>query len=492
MLIRLGQMILNVVTVSLTAKFFGISMERDMWLYTNTLILTITGMSWGPVNEVFRAKFIFIKEEEGEEKALICTRALFNFIIIMALVIGTLFGVFSHHISDLFVEDTASREVFWRLFLLLIPTLLIRELTMLCTSLLNAYNVFYIPEYANLFSGLVNIVLLILLAPLIGIYSLMVSCYFSLTVLLVAVVYFIKKRKIKLLGYGSKLNIKLMMPFLLFALPLYLPYFVGQLNEIVQNALASSLGSGTISTLGYSKQFLVIVQGIMASVIATVMMPVLAKAFKNNNSQDYIRILNENALLYMTIYGAFACAAIGAASPVCRLLFQYGKMSMEDVEHVIVLTRLFTTAFLGVVLYMLFSICLLTTGRNKIYALIGTFTQGVVLLLNLGMVGYLEVYVFPLSYGLAHILAGLFMFYVFKMDGKYLVGLTIIRCLVSIAVCVGVFYLLNSLMDSRSLLLQIIGNIALAFIIIPGMLLMMGVDVRHYFLMLAKRVNGIG
>ena len=491
MLIRIGQMILNVVTVSLTAKYFGISMERDMWLYTNTLILTITGMLWGPVNEVFRAKFIFLKEEEGEGKALLCTRSLFSFVIIMALLIGLLLAVFSHHISDMLVNDNASREVFWKLFLLLIPTLLIRELTMLCTSLLNAYNVFYIPEYANLFSGLVNIFLLILLAPLIGIYSLLVSCYFSLSVLLVAVVYFIKNRKIKLIDKGNFFDIKYMMPFVLFALPLYLPYFVGQLNEIVQNALASSLGSGTISILGYSKQFLVIVQGVMSSVIATVMMPVLAKAFKSDNAKEYIRILNENVLLYMTIYGAFACAAIGAASPLCRLLFQYGRMTLEDVEYVIVMTRLFTTAFFGVVLYMLFSICLLTTGRNKIYALIGTFTQGIVLLLNLGLIDYLGIYVFPLSYGLAHIMAGLYMFYVLRMDEKYLVGLRIIRCVLSISVSVGIFYLLNYLMASTVLAWQVVGNIALAIIIIPGTLLMMGVNVRHYMMLLAKRIKGI-
>jgi len=486
---RIAQMVLNVVTVSLTAKFFGISMERDMWVFTNSLVVTITGMFWGPVNEVFRAKFIFVREEEGEQMALRRTKSLFSFVTLSALVIGVLMAVFSHHIADLLVADAAAVSVFWKIFLLLIPTLLVRELTLLCTSLLNAYSVFYIPEYANLISGFVNILLIAVLSPVIGIYSLLVATYFSLAVLLIAVVYFIRTHRIGLTGQGRWLDFGSMMPFLMFALPLYFPYFVGQFNEIVQNTLADSLGSGTISTLGYSKQFSIIVQGIMSSVLATVMMPVLAQAFKQSDEREYVKVLSENVLLYMAIYGVFACATIGAADPVCRLLFQYGKMSAADVERVILLTRLFSAAFLGVVFYMVFSIGLLTTGRNKIYAFIGSLTQLMVLLLNVLLIRFIGVYAFPLSYGVAHLSTGLYMFFSLRIEGKHRVALCILRSMVSIALGVGIFSLWNVFADAYVLPVQVGTNIVLAMLVVPCMLYLMGLPVIRIVEQVRRRLH---
>lgn len=482
LLMRVVQMALNIVTISLTAKFFGITMERDMWVYTNTLILTTIGMFWGPINEVFRAKFIFIKEDTDEKTALQCTSSLFGFVILTAIVIGLLMLIFSPNLSDLLISDANAKDVFWKILVLLIPTLLIRETTLLLTGLLNAYNIFYIPEYANIVSGFINIGLLVLLAPFIGIYALLVSCYLSLVILLVAVIYFVKRENINIIKGCYKLRSTYILPFLTFSLPLYFPYFIGQFNEIVQNGLAEFLGSGTISVLNYSKQFPIIVQGIMSSVIATVMMPILAKAFKQNNQKEYVQLLNENILLYMAIYGLFACVAIGAASPMCRVLFQYGKMTFEDVDRVISLTRMFTAAFGGVVLYLIFSISLLTTGRNQVYAFIGAFTQIIVLLTNVLLIKKVGVIVFPLSYGIAHLFTALIMFYTLRIEGKSLVAVGICRCLLCIAIATSAFYFANELSCSLSLFLQIITNIVLALIFIPLMLMSMGIDVRKFIL----------
>ncbi len=490
LIMRVVQMALNIITVSLTAKFFGITMERDMWIYTNTLILTTIGMFWGPINEIFRAKFIFIKEDKGEDTALQCTSSLLGFVMLSVIVIGTAMMILSPNITDVLIADTGAKSIFLKIFILLTPTLLIRESTLILTGLLNAYDVFYIPEYANIFSGVINIVMLLLLAPIIGIYSLLVSCYISLLILLIAVIYFVKRKKIHIIKGGLNLKPAYILPFVLFALPLYFPYFVGQLNEVVQNALANYLGQGTISVLNYSKQFPIIVQGIMSSVIATVMMPVLAKAFKQNNQKEYINILNENILLYMTIYGLFACIAIGAASPMCRILFQYGKMSLEDVERVIFLTRLFTVAFFGVVLYMVFSITLLTTGRNRMYASIGTSTQIIVLLVNLSLVKSLGVIAFPLSYGLAHLLTAFLMFYTLRVDNKNIVVLKVARYLACITGATLTFYMVNEYIESTTpLYIQIILNASLALFVVPLMLFSMGVNLASFLKKCTQYVN---
>ena len=64
--LRLFRMSLSMVSLILSAKFFGVSMERDMWVLVTAFIMTLGSALWGPVNETFRAKFIFISESDGK------------------------------------------------------------------------------------------------------------------------------------------------------------------------------------------------------------------------------------------------------------------------------------------------------------------------------------------------------------------------------------------------------------------------------------------
>ena len=40
------------------ANFFGVSKEKDVWLVAYTLIISIDLAIWGPLNDIFRTKFI--------------------------------------------------------------------------------------------------------------------------------------------------------------------------------------------------------------------------------------------------------------------------------------------------------------------------------------------------------------------------------------------------------------------------------------------------
>ena len=66
-LLRTG---ISVITLVLAAKFFGISIGRDVWILVSAFIATVNSAVWGPINETFRTKFIFIREQEGESVAL--------------------------------------------------------------------------------------------------------------------------------------------------------------------------------------------------------------------------------------------------------------------------------------------------------------------------------------------------------------------------------------------------------------------------------------
>ena len=64
--LRVLRTFLSVVTLIFSAKYFGVSIERDIWILASTLLVTVNAAIWGPINETFRTKFIFIQEKEGQ------------------------------------------------------------------------------------------------------------------------------------------------------------------------------------------------------------------------------------------------------------------------------------------------------------------------------------------------------------------------------------------------------------------------------------------
>ena len=85
--LRLIRTAVSIITVSLSAKYFGIGMERDVWLLVLAFITTINLAVWGPINETFRTKFIFLREKAGEVEAFRRTASLRS-----CIVLGTMLG----------------------------------------------------------------------------------------------------------------------------------------------------------------------------------------------------------------------------------------------------------------------------------------------------------------------------------------------------------------------------------------------------------------
>ena len=126
------------------------------------------------------------------------------------------------------------------------------------------------PEIAAFITQLITIAILFIAVKYLGIYSLVVSTYVGLLVLLGLLVLFISKKKINLLQL-SKPSFKDFQLFFIYALPLFLPYLVGQVNIIYEKQLLSFLPTGAVSVLDFGKNFPDMLSGIMNSVIFTIL-----------------------------------------------------------------------------------------------------------------------------------------------------------------------------------------------------------------------------
>lgn len=427
----------------IVAKYFGVSYEKDVWLLVFATITTIDIGVWGPVNDIFRAKFISIKESEGEVIALHKTRSLLFFMFIGSLLLVTLIEIFPNTISTLIASSYTGKQKILLIKMLryAAPILLINQATLICSSILNAYNSFYAPEISSFISQIVNIGIVVLLSSYIGIYSLLVSNFIALLILTLLLLFYFKKNKINLFT-GFKPNFNDFLIYFTFALPLFLPYFIGQLNGLVEKRLVSGVGIGAVSIIDFSRKFPDIFNMLLTSVVLTVLVPTLSAAYYRKNINDFNNIFTENYRLILLGLGFFFIVMFSGSKELMFIFYGNSSIDRISIEKIANLNILYSLSLFPVFTYISFGMVLISIGKTKINAIIGSITQIIVIVLNVFLVGKIGIKLFPISLLVSHAIMGLFMAYFYPYSKKEIIKSSIRYYLFLIA-CISVIYLIK-------------------------------------------------
>jgi len=419
-LLRILKIGLGILNLSLAAKFFGVSIDRDVWILAFNTIVILDAALWGPINETFRAKFIFIKEHEGEENALAKTRSLLLFTTIVSILVVCFVMCFPNLLAKIIAPSFSGEELqqLLRMIVFVAPCLIINQTVQIGISILNAYGSFYIPEISSTITVVLNLILILLLAPIIGIYSLLVSYYAGIIILVVLILVQIKKLQINLLSDLTKIQFKDFYPFVLFALPFFFPYFLGQLNAILEKTISSSLGIGVVSIIDYSRKFTDVLLSVISSVLTTILVPTLSLQFMKKEPKKFLiefqQIFQIGLLAITFIISILTCC------PEAFVKILYAKGNIE--EHILIqigqMVRLYSLTAFSIFLYTIFGMALLSSGNGKKYAFWGIMAQLITMILNILLAQRVGIYIFPISLFISHLIIGCVMLNMFPYKNK--------------------------------------------------------------------------
>ena len=491
-LFRFIKIAFSIVTLILTAKFFGVSLEMDVWLIVSSAIATINLALWGPLNETFRAKFVFLKETDGEDSALFKVRSLLLFIIIITVIVSIFLALFSKSLIPFLAPslENSEKEIFITILLFMIPSFVVNELTSIGTSILNAYDVFYMPEIMGIISAVINLLSIILLAPYLGIMSLIVGIYISIFILLVLIIYFLNKSNIPLLSGGVSLKWKYIKPFIYFSLPFFIPYFISQFQTILEKNLANNLGSGIVSIVNYSSQFKVIIQAVFTSVLITIMVPSLSMQFAKKNHIQFANVFKENVQIVFISLSLIVPFLFGAAEPIANILYNNGGIDSSSINEIVYLIRLYSISIISVMLYLIFGLTLLSQLQGVKYATQGAIAQVITIIANLLFYEKLGPTIFPLSLIISHFLVSLMMFKYLVLENKKIILLDISKYLLLILILSSILFTISSSIPLfiKSSLAQLItfGSILLLLLFMISRLL--GFELPSYFTRLKEKI----
>ncbi len=422
--VRLGFAILN---LSVAAKYFGVSLDRDIWLLAMNAIIILDVAIWAPLNDTFRAKFLFTKEEKGIQVALEQTKSLLLLVNLVTLLVVILIMLFPELLAKILAPSFEAKKLAPLIFMirLLAPTFLLNQVTKIFTSILNTYQSFIVPEVAGLISQMCTLVVIIIFAPKMGILSLAIAYYLGFGLLLVLLILQMIKHKINLFDRLFEAQLKAALPFFAFSLPFFIPHFVSQVNLVVEKSLASSSAEGMVSVLDYARKFIDIPLDVLIGILTTMLVPVLSAHFtqkiKAGFLTDFLKIYQFGLLIIAIVIGVFT----GCAGAIVDFLYHKGNVETTHLQQISKLTMFYSWSAFGVFLYHIYGLSLLTVKKGKLFALYGTVAQLLMIGLNLYLFKDYGVYVFPLSLGASHFIAAAIMAFHFPLKNRLLLMVSI-------------------------------------------------------------------
>ena len=482
---RLAIAILN---LSFSAKYFGVSIERDVWLLAFNAIIILDIAIWAPLNDTFRAKFLQVKQDQGEAAALDQTKSLLLVIGVITMLVVLLIELFPNIIGQAIAPDynEKQQDALILMIRLLAPSFLINQFTKILISILNTYSSFIIPEIVGLFTQILTLLCIIILAPTIGISALAWSYYGGLIVLAVLLFYQIDKFKINLFRGFLYADVKKSFPFFLFSLPFFIPHFSSQINQVIEKSLASSF-IGAVSILDYSRKFSDIPIDVLIGIFGSMMVPVLTLRFTQKDEKGFVeefRKIFQFGFLVVTIVIATLTACPRA---IVDFLYHKGNISEASLQEIALLTMYYSWAGFAIFLYHSFGLSLLSSSRGKLFAIYGTMAQLIMIGINIAFFKRLSVYTFPLSLGLSHFIAAGIMACYFPVRDKRLI-VTTVKYTLMMLVITGLLLLTNLyLLPFENAVLIIVFNMFVLLFLLVSIVFVAKLEERDLFVSYIKK-----
>jgi len=492
--LRVFRSLISLYTIALSAKYFGVSIERDAWVIGGGIIAVFSGFLFGPIVNIFRTKFVHLKEEEGEDAAVKATSALIGGIVGISSAIIVISLIYPQIYTKIFAPGFTPSEdsVLLLMIRCLMPSLLINQIIIIWTAILNSYNSFFMPDIFGFLSGILNILFILVLAPYINIYSLIISSYISSIIFGYLLVRMLKKKKIHLhIFHFSWKDFK---PYLVFALPLYLNYFAGQFLAVVEKRLCTLLDSGTVSAFDYAKRFGDLTLNVILSIVPMVLTPILAGLFVKKLYIDF----NKEFLLYVRMFmigviPIVLCFTL-CAEDIVQLLFIKGSFRPEFRE--ITSSTLFWMGIgiIGVVLYVISGEALVAQKKVKTITIASSLAYIIIATIDIIFYKQYGAPLFAFSWAVIHILLGLcliltssgivekvaFLKELFRIMIFYIVCFTA-------ALLIGNLFI-NNIVDARMIIFKLVSVGSVSIIIIFALVFIFRMEERNLIL---KVVNNL-
>lgn len=316
------------------SALFGTTMYADAYFTANIIPnllntpLTISSLVF------FIPLYTKCREQRGQKEADKFTSNLMTVYIIF----NTILAVLAIVIAPVFIKllvPTYSEQAYTctvelsRLLAMSFPVTVAVHVLM---NVSNANQKHYAPQLLTICNSVIAVVLMYFFVPKYGIYAVPVIGLIAWLIQLPIQALCVRKEY----HYRFCLNIKdpMIKSMILLALPVIVATATEQINLSVDNVLASSLGTGSVSILNYAQKLFNLLNGTITTAIITVSYPVFSRLYAEKKKSVLVENVNKYFNIIVLIMVPVMVLCMIFREEIVRVVFARGAFGGESVYYV--------------------------------------------------------------------------------------------------------------------------------------------------------------
>lgn len=317
------------------ASVFGVDAALDCYLLAYTAVAFGVNVIGEPFSVAVLPHFIRVRRRNGTAPAARLVGQLLSFFLLALLSTLVLFAIFAPEIVPVLSRQPSGHTaaLTLELFRIMLPLLVFTALTYVFRALLSSLNVFLLPASTPLLVPLgASIVVLLWKGP--G----RVQALTAVTVLAATLETLLLAGYLYSRGLSLRPRLPVLSPQVRMVLHQYLPLVGGAVlmsnATLVDQVMASGLGSGSVASLGYGTGLVNACRGIGAVALATAFLPFFSGLVAEGRWTD-LRSAHRTLRRYTLLASIPPTVFLSFLAPdLVRLLFERGQFTQANTETV--------------------------------------------------------------------------------------------------------------------------------------------------------------
>ncbi len=482
---------------------FGISWQADAYAAAFTIpdliyfALVGGGLSSAFI-PVFSSYLATNKEEEGYEMA----STILNIVALASMVLIAIGMVFTPQLVELLTNFQHGEAEQATALTILLTRIMFAQSFFMCLAgisqgILQCYKEFTVPALGAVVYNIAIIVIGLLLAKYIGIMAFTIGVVAGAALNLLFQI-----RAMRQYRFSYRLTINLHHPgvkkFFLLFMPVVLGLSMNEINLLVSQYLASTLGEGVVYALKQAQRIMMLPVGIFAAAIGLSVFPTMTSHVARGEMEEYKQNLTMGlrTIIFITLPASAGLMAL--SRPVVRALYQQGAVTSEQIEMVSVILVFYCIGIVGYGAQQILNRGFYAVQDTKSPVLINVFVLLFNIVLSIALVEPLEYRGLALAYSLTGLLSmAVLGFFLRRKIGPYggqaLLKSALQSVAASVVMALIVYYTaagLEQMLDVSGKLMQVVqvaAGISIGVFVYAVMAIVMKMEEARMVLRVVKR-----
>ena len=482
---------------------FGISWQADAYAAAFTIpdliyfALVGGGLSSAFI-PVFSSYLATNKEEEGYEMA----STILNIVALASMVLIAIGMVFTPQLVELLTNFQHGEAEQATVLTILLTRIMFAQSFFMCLAgisqgILQCYKEFTVPALGAVVYNIAIIVIGLLLAKYIGIMAFTIGVVAGAALNLL-----LQIRAMRQYRFSYRLTINLHHPgvkkFFLLFMPVVLGLSMNEINLLVSQYLASTLGEGVVYALKQAQRIMMLPVGIFAAAIGLSVFPTMTSHVARGEMEEYKQNLTMGlrTIIFITLPASAGLMAL--SRPVVRAMYQQGAVTSEQIEMVSVILVFYCIGIVGYGAQQILNRGFYAVQDTKSPVLINLFVLLFNIVLSIALVEPLEYRGLALAYSLTGLLSmAVLGFFLRRKIGPYggqaLLKSALQSVAASVVMALIVYYTaagLEQMLDVSGKLMQVVqvaAGISIGVFVYAVMAIVMKMEEARMVLRVVKR-----